>query len=172
MDKVIIHTAEELIHPLFYGANEKLELDAFCFQRNSLQPYFKYEAAYYAGFPAEKPWVQQEIFIPLVIKEWKALHVHLRSIYVKRQREEAVEPMKQAIALCIQFLFWLNNQPVKFIQAKIEASLAISPVNVMERLAFIMKRPSLYQSFIQLGEVMIEMEKLYAKEYILRQLRK
>ena len=46
--------------------------------------------------------------------------------------------------------------------------LEMKPVNLEERLGFIISRPTLFHSYRQLTELMVEQEKLYAKKNIVK----
>jgi hypothetical protein len=71
--------------------------------------------------------------------------------------------MEKGIELFTQFLLLSNGQGETSKRSQCANSLIYKPVNVEERLAFIHSRPSLYQSFRQLCELMVEQEKIYAK---------
>ncbi|MDZ5473222.1 hypothetical protein SM124_16005 [Bacillus sp. 31A1R] len=128
---------------------------------NFQQP-FMYELAYYCNISMLQPWNSIEETIPCLIEEWKLLKDKVEQLFKMRNTKEVTEPMKQGIALFIQLLHWSNGLPVCLSPIQYE-QLTIKPVNVKERLEFILSRPHLYHSFIQLVELMTEMEKQWFK---------
>ncbi|MCM3180186.1 YpoC family protein [Cytobacillus horneckiae] len=158
---LVINVDHHLSHPLFYREGESLELREL--ESVTVLPPFKYELAHYANISTLKPWEGTEKFIPLILAEWKNIHAELLHIFEKREKHAASAHMKNGIALFLQFIYWVNGKPVGFTNNNtIDPTLAVAPSNTAERIAFISRRPTLYQSFIQLGELMIEMEKQYA----------
>jgi len=100
--------------------------------------------------------------IPSLIEEWKLIKGKLEQLFKLRDKKAIEEPMKQGIALFVQMLHSSNGlsvcpSPIQYHQ------LRLKPVNVEERLEFILARPHLYHSFIQLVELMNEMEKQWFK---------
>ncbi|SEM83779.1 hypothetical protein SAMN05192533_10688 [Mesobacillus persicus] len=128
---------------------------------------FQYELGYYAGMEGLRPWETPEEGIPLLLKEWKKIKGQLEELFATRKTGAAIEPMKQSIALFVEILFWTNKGPVRFPLMHIE-ELKIKPVNVIERLEFIIAKPQLYHSYIQLSELLIEQEKHFIKERLLK----
>lgn len=106
--------------------------------------------------------------IPLLIKDWNNLKTQLEILYKKRDVKSTLPLMEKGINLFIQFLFWSNEQSVPPKEIITSIRMLNEPVNVEERLAFIQSRPSLYQSFRQLCELMLEQEKIYVKLNIKR----
>ena len=76
--------------------------------------------------------------------------------------------MKKGIGLFLQFLFWSNDRPISAIESTPLNLLEIKPVNLEERLGFIISRPNLFHSYRQLSELMVEHEKLFAKNKIIK----
>ncbi|QCJ43247.1 hypothetical protein FAY30_15810 [Bacillus sp. S3] len=101
-----------------------------------------------------------------VLKEWEQMKARLDQLFRERDQKNANDLMKKGITLFIQFLHYTNvetsipNRSLDFDQ------LSFKPVNIRERLGFIMARPGLYHSYRQLSELMVELEKLYAKKNI------
>lgn len=123
---------------------------------------FPYELAFYANIECYHPWEDANHSVLQLIHEWKQLHVRLADLFEKRDRLNVHKPMKQGIALFIQCLFWLNDIPVAFVEQRInDEQLKWKPINIKERLAFILQQPTFYHSFVQLNELMAELEKRY-----------
>lgn len=120
-----------------------------------------YEAAYYHGLKTLKPWETSDNTIPTVIKEWKVLKGELHEKFSQRKRIEAELPMKKAIGLFIEVLYWCNGYPALSL-SKDDDKLKIQPVNLQERLQFILSYPNKYHSYIQVSELFSEIEKLFS----------
>ena len=70
--------------------------------------------------------------------------------------------MIEGIALFIKLVFWTNEQPVRLKNIFVELEqFPATPVNVRDRLEFIMARPAHYHAYIQLSELMVEQEKIF-----------
>jgi hypothetical protein len=106
--------------------------------------------------------------IPLLMEEWNGIKDKLEALYKIRDVKSTIPYMEKGIELFLQFLFWTNEQSVSLNQPIPVIGLAFKPVNVEERLAFIQSRPSLFQSYRQLCELMVEQEKIYIKQNIKR----
>lgn len=163
-EEITINIPHELEHPFFFLAKEKLIVERKTLQTMNINIPFLYEAAYYSGIDAMKPWEMKEECIPLLISEWKKIKSTLDELFLNRSYKQALEPMKKGISLLLEFIYWANESPVQFFEADFINKLAFRPVNIGERLSFIIERPSFYHSFIQLSELMVEMEKQYVKK--------
>jgi hypothetical protein len=103
-----------------------------------------------------------------LLEEWEKIKGQLEELFRERDQKRASEIMKKGISLFIQFLCWSNDTPV-FLDRPINSKqFEFKPVNLEERLGFIMSRPNLYHSYRQLSELMIEQEKLFVKRNILK----
>jgi uncharacterized protein (DUF433 family) len=76
--------------------------------------------------------------------------------------------MKKGIGLFIQFLYWSNDRQINSKEPVSINQLVITPVNLDERLAYILSRPNLFHSYRQLSELMTEQAKQYAKKNIVK----
>lgn len=79
----------------------------------------------------------------------------------------ALQPMKKGIGIFLQAVFWSNHVPARLNGLNFD-KLKVKPINVYERLEFIMNRPGNYHSFIQLSELMAEQEKQFVKHMALK----
>jgi len=106
--------------------------------------------------------------VSTILEEWESVKTQLDKLFRERDQKKAKEWMDKGIALFIQFLYYTNEEfstpanPVPFHQ------FDSKPVNIEERLGFIIARPALYHSYRQLSELMVEQEKLYAKRKIVK----
>lgn len=159
---------QELRHPFFFPENENIIADPeVLITINSAIP-FLYEAAYFSGIQALKPWEIQEQSIPNLLCEWQNIRKRLEGIFAKREAAQAIPLMKKGIALFLQFIYWANGLPV-ILNNRVESSqFPIKPVNLSDRLNFLIQRPSLFHSFIQLNELMTETNKHYEKALALK----
>ncbi len=106
--------------------------------------------------------------ITMLLTEWEEVKGELENLFRHRDQKTALNVMRTGIGLFIQFLYLTNEKQV--IVSKLEPieSLEIKPVNVDERLEFIISRPNLYHSYRQLTELITEQGKLYAKNKIVK----
>lgn len=99
-----------------------------------------------------------------VLSEWRHSKDELDIHFQNRDSDKALPFMKRAIDLFEQFLISSNSlSPDKYCIKDCK----IKPVNVEERLDFIVSRPTLFHSYKQLAELFNEQEKLFAKQTIL-----
>jgi len=110
----------------------------------------------------------KEESISILLTEWKALNGQLEVLFHERNQLKARVLMGKGINLFIQFLSLSNGLPAVQDKPFTPEQFHYKPVNVEERLGFIMSRPALYHSYRQLSELMVEQEKLYAKRNILK----
>jgi hypothetical protein len=106
--------------------------------------------------------------IKQLLIEWGAVKNQLEILYKNRDQKNTLEGMEKGISLFIQFLYWSNDRQIIGKESIPVEDLEIKPVNVEERLKFIISRPNLFHSYRQLGELMIEQQKLYAKKIVLK----
>ncbi|MFE8695696.1 YpoC family protein [Cytobacillus sp. FJAT-53684] len=167
-EQMILSIPVELIHPFFFSTNDHLTLDKD--DRQNLNPKvpFLYEAAFFSKIDALKPWQMHEQCIPLLINEWSTEKVNLEKLFTIRDYKNTLAPMKKGIGLFLQFVYWANDNPVNFQKPFTSEDLKVQPVNMGERIGFIIQRPTLYHSFAQLNELMIEMEKQYVKHMAIK----
>lgn len=156
---------DAFVHSFFYTKQDSIDLTNFDMEDIITIP-FKYDIAYYQGAaPYQLPWENTSDSIPLILMSWKAKEVKLNALHEKRDRRAAREEVIPAIAWYLQMQFWMNGQPVRSLNEwKRElGSLKWKPMNVDERLDFVMKKPELYHSFIQLQQLFTECAKLFYK---------
>jgi hypothetical protein len=170
-NKVSITIPENMANLLFYGQNTTVELDASRYHDwNDEFQYskFPYELLFYSNIDAYRPWLYDEI-IPRIFKEWEVIKSRLEGFFSERKKDQSKELMVQGIAQCLCAMFWQNQQPVELKDwESVSESFTYKPVNWQERMNFIMTRPNLYHSFIQLNELMEELKKIYYKQQVLK----
>lgn len=156
----------ELFHPFFFSEKETC-LDISDKSLISVG-YFYYELLFYNGIEAKKPWTSPDLFLPQIHKKWDKLRIDIEELHHHRKKSGVTESIKKSICIFLEYLYWSNEKPVCLKDLPNFADLKIKPVNLEERVGFIISRPSLYQSFIQLCEMMMEQEKLFAKNTMIK----
>ncbi|WP_342432100.1 YpoC family protein [Neobacillus sp. FSL H8-0543] len=114
------------------------------------------------------PMESQDESISHLLEEWEKVKPELESLYRNRDQKTTIRGMKKGIALFLQFLFWSNDRQMSALETTPLILLDIKPVNIDERLGFIISRPNLFHSYRQLCELMVEHEKLYAKKKVIK----
>ncbi|MBY0096581.1 YpoC family protein [Mesobacillus maritimus] len=163
---ITLKVPSELDHSFFFPKDIVEIEDKLPVEFISSDP-FIYEIGFYHGLNMIRPWESPEKVIPFLLEEWKKHKKQLESIFSARDASSALGPMKHAIAIFVEMLFWTNGQPVHFPLHNIQ-QLNIKPVNVQERIEFIISRPKLYHSFAQLSELYIEQQKHFTRELLLK----
>lgn len=110
-----------------------------------------------------EPWLEPANHIPQLLGKWNALEKEIKELFDARKNKAALLPMKQGIDLLLQFVFRSNGLEVRKLEELNADSLLIKPVNFIERIQFLIKRPNLYPSYVQLCELFSEQEKQYSK---------
>lgn len=131
---------------------------------------FVFEIVAEEGLAFSKPWNEREQTVPIVLQIWKQNKDSIASLFRQRKRKEARQPMVTNTARFLSILFWMNETYLSSLQqytVQIEA-IRRKPVNVLERLDFILEQPDHYHSFIQLSELYEELEKLFEKTMIMK----
>lgn len=112
---------------------------------------------------------QIEASIQKLLQNWNQSKTELEDLFEKRESEQALAVMRNAVELFIEFLY-LSNGKGSDNKFNIE-DCGIKPVNVKERLDFVVSRPQLYHSYIQLSELYAEQNKQYAKQVALNKIK-
>lgn len=103
-------------------------------------------------------------------QQWIFLQGTLEVRFKNRESKQAVPEMKQAIELFIRYIYMTNGMGSD--KSECWAECDHKPVNLEERLQFIISRPGLYHSYKQLTQLFTEQEKQYAKYVALSNLKK
>jgi hypothetical protein len=103
-----------------------------------------------------------------LLSDWERIKVELEGLYRNRDQKSTLQGMKKGIGLFIQFLYWSNDRQINSKEPSSINQLVITPVNLDERLAYILSRPNLFHSYRQLSELMTEQAKQYAKKNIVK----
>jgi hypothetical protein len=101
--------------------------------------------------------------ISKLLRRWKEIKGLLEVHFENRETDKILIPMEEGIEIFLNLLFLTNDDEWNKDETAI-IGLQYKPINVMERISFINKRPTLYHSFIQLSELFTEQEKQYNKK--------
>lgn len=102
-----------------------------------------------------------------ILEEWQSVKELLDDLYRSRDFKNTKAWMDKGIELFLQFMVQTNDMP--FFKDTIPYDqFEIKPVNLEERLEFIIERPNLYHSYRQLSELMSEQEKHFVKKNIIK----
>ncbi|NHM29159.1 YpoC family protein [Neobacillus terrae] len=152
-----IKIPDKLTNPFFFPEKEiviKVSPSGFDLNEN-----FIYDILFFLGEERHRPWEHLNEALPILRKEWEKIKITLEELHTRRDKSNTLPAMKKGIGVFLQFLFWSNEKPVILKSPIPFDSLVYKPVNVEERLGFIISRPGLFHSFIQLGELMEEQKK-------------
>ncbi|MDP4083846.1 MAG: hypothetical protein Q8934_04435 [Bacillota bacterium] len=158
-----VQVPKELNHSFFFEQNKEIDIKSEIEEMN-----FIYEIYFYNGIPAPKPWIHPNEALPKLLEKWTSKKEELTLLHQKMDQKTIEEDMKKGIGLFIQFLFWSNDCPVRLDQSIHLEQLPYHPVNIRERLEFIILKPKLYHSFVQLSELIEEQRKHYVKKSIIK----
>jgi hypothetical protein len=152
-------------HPLYYSESQVIVAGKFDWETSLTFP-FLYDMAYALGHaPSNLPWEHHLQTVPLLFNLWKVNETKLNMLHEKRERSDVKIHVIGGIALLLQVIFWMNQVPVRSLadwEKEVE-QLPIIPVNIVERLDFVMKKPEMYHAFIQLQQLFTESSKLFYK---------
>ena len=102
-------------------------------------------------------------------EEWKTIVQQLEVVFSNREKDQIKPYMQKGITLYLSLLFWSNQLPVNLVGFPANLKdIKGKPVNVEERLVFILSRPYFYPSYMQLKSLMEEQFKIVAKMQALK----
>ncbi|WP_100402486.1 YpoC family protein [Bacillus sp. FJAT-42315] len=123
-----------------------------------IPPYFIYELQ-----GKETPWRNPSYGLQMVQEAYQSMQPLIERSF--KEKETEVDPlMKTVIALFFMSLFWSNHDPVVLNGWKEKVAVFnVKPLNVEERLSFVLARPFSYQAYRQIDTLMTEQQKQFAK---------
>lgn len=106
--------------------------------------------------------------IQKMFDDWKAESEQLTNYFKERNRKLTYQPIIRGLANFISIITWINNVLLEDLDDVLNGlgDLKNVPVNLIERITFVMNQPDHYHSFIQLSGLYVEIEKLYYKKKI------
>lgn len=118
-------------------------------------------------FHAHHPLVDENTKTEMLFDTWnKQLLGELEKLYEERKVNDAFIPMCKGIILFLYALFFTNDQTIENFQIEhwkeTMKHFQILPVNIFDRLDFIIEHPTQYHSFIQLKQLYTELIKQHA----------
>ncbi|MCQ2009158.1 hypothetical protein NOM01_04010 [Sporolactobacillus sp. STSJ-5] len=142
--------------------NQQLIESAFIEEEVTFQIPFLYDLCYYANpqiLPVW-PWNKEENYFH---EYWMKQRESIRELFHIREQKKAKDPMLLSISAFIDQLFWsighsvntLNSQQL-FLGIQL---LPFAPLNIEERLSYLLSQPDRYLSFVQLDELEQEFTK-------------
>lgn len=153
--------------------DEKLVPESFCrspfYEQGSVikkgedDRCFYYDLAFLFQWDEKKPWEEKSETIVHYFAEWKSLKEKLAQCYAERNRKKARPFMIKAIANFIDILFWTNGARVACLFSIVEdiSCFRYKPINMEERISYIMEEIDHFHVFNQLKALYEEMEKIY-----------
>ncbi|TFE03053.1 YpoC family protein [Jeotgalibacillus salarius] len=153
-----IKLPDQYKHPLFYSGDiNDIELN----DDDLFSPL--YAADILSLNNQHKPWEEMEKWIPLILEEWQTLSEEMKPLF-EGNADQTYEPMIKGISLFFTLLYWTNEKHVSAVSWETDVKdFDVSIMNAFERIPFIMKRPAVYFSYIQLDEMFKELHKTAAK---------
>jgi acyl-CoA-binding protein len=111
-----------------------------------------------------KPWEEKDEYIPILVQNWLETEPSINKLFEARNQKQVVIPMKKMILTFVAVLFWTNGSPVLSLKKLTNQvkELKTKPVNVEERIEFVISNPNHYHAFIQLRMLFSELQKKYA----------
>ncbi|MGE7184702.1 YpoC family protein [Peribacillus sp. NPDC006672] len=165
----------ELDHPFFFPEKEII-LEKECYTGwNGSIPFeaFPYELLYYNNVESYAPWSKGAMHIKELLEKWKGIDTECSLLFSERKVGRTLGLMKQGIGLFLNAVFWMHGKPVVLSDCRVQIeSFNNIPVNVAERVSFILARPASFHSYRQLSELFREFEKLYVKFMIINKNKK
>ena len=70
---------------------------------------FPYDFAFYHGIEVYHPWEHSEKHVSFLFNEWKKIEIECQQLFSERKTKQALEPMKEGIALFFTYDF-LDSQ--------------------------------------------------------------
>ena len=107
----------------------------------------------------------------MLIEDWKKQSTVIAELFHDKAYQEAAVPMEKYTKQFIQLLFKLNKTEWVEGEGFIDKlrTFKYKPLNIEERMQFVLANPHQYHCYIHLNELYKEVEKLYARAEILEQ---
>ena len=151
--------SDPLYHPLFFIDTEEPK------------DFFPDENVYYKSSDMKHrlyPWNTTDESVKDLISQWHDPNFIICHNFKQRQKDMIQRKMVKALSLFMKLLIWSNGSPVTLNNLKKDlGNLSIKPINIVDRLSFIMEKPSLYPSFLQLSELFVEQHKAYYRNKVM-----
>ncbi|MGG4491922.1 YpoC family protein [Metabacillus idriensis] len=126
-----------------------------------------FDIFYKANMPIDfYPWKNPELSIRILEDEWLSIKETIKSGISSNRRKADKGQMIKGISILICMIHWSNDIPVHHlhIEGYDLTSFAAKPVNLSERLMYVLLKPEQFHSFIQLDQLIEETAKQYHKK--------
>ncbi|RDU36379.1 hypothetical protein DRW41_12640 [Neobacillus piezotolerans] len=120
---------------------------------------FSNEISHYSGRGGKRPWNEPRQSVQSLYSGWVGLEEEISEAFKKRDKSAIRASMRKGTGLFLHLLFWSNGQAVTLARFPDISGLTVKPANCGERIQFLVDRPELFHSFIQLRELMDEQYK-------------
>lgn len=121
-------------------------------------------------------WDESKNTVPEIFRKWDEKKIMISDLYKKRRCDRKIlkEPMTLSVSWFILSLFRTNHRHAPDLEHVLEEikDLPIKPINLSERLAFILMKIEQFHAFIQLSELFDELEKLFYKQQMMEKIKK
>ncbi len=121
-------------------------------------------------FHACHPTSERNLSFKALLGRWKEQAKMLEKHFENRDAEQAFDPMCKGILTFFYALYIANDASIESIDIYnwrvAVRDFDVRPLNMIDRLAFIIEHPAKYHSFIQLKELFKELNKKYAAHNI------
>ncbi|MDG5787553.1 hypothetical protein QA612_08600 [Evansella sp. AB-P1] len=161
---------KEFCRQPFYSNGDTIEISDQYFSLESIwnDQYFYHDIHYTvktSSSQIRKPWVTPNIIGKMALDQWKKEGLPtLQQLFSHRDRKGARPLMIKYLAVYLQMMHWSNGEPIKclhHIEEQIQ-SLSFAPLNVTERVSFILTTPDHHHSFTALSQLFNESVKKIA----------
>jgi hypothetical protein len=163
---ISLKVPKELDHSLFFPEKEPiLEKERYAGWSETIQfEAFPYELLYYNNVEAYAPWNKGAMHVKELLEIWKGIDSECSLLFSERKVGQTLGLMKKGIGLFLTAVYWMHGRPVVLNDFRVQIeSFNNIPVNMDERLSFILARPAFFHSYRQLSELFREFEKQYVK---------
>lgn len=112
-----------------------------------------------------EPWKEKSKYVPFLFQIWNETKETLLPVFQTRKSRCDQNEMLKGIACLIAAFHWTAGERVASLDWSILKTrrFPAEPINWAERTAFILTKPTQFHSFIQLDELMTEMNKQFHK---------
>jgi len=119
------------------------------------------------------PWNHPKECVPVLFNVWKQLMLKAKEGFMKRDKSDLQKKsLLKCLSLYIVCLHWMNKRSVQAIKVNAMSinTMLLKPVNCEERLQFIIDNPYQYHAFVQLEQLLAELEKSFYKALAMNKL--
>ncbi len=159
MSKEYVSIPETFQNPLFFKDRDFIYDSEWNLEQFGCVPLLIDLLCYQGKFEQEH--LNYEQLIGILLKQWKKEKTEIADDFKRRDRAAARPKMIKSIGWFLSLLHWMEGRYVENLSDIVQSILkvTIQPVNLKERLSFVLEAPDHFQSFIQLSELFDETEK-------------